>query len=191
MYTVWDGAAVKDEYRCIFHAFAFFLSPSISEQKYFAHHMPLQYFLYTHLKMCVCVCARARMFAYSSRTDTPICSKLDILIPWDQKEILGRSKVRKIVLNSSPGEGDYSSSETKQGRRTEQRTELFVSARRLQEIRSQTRKTLLRSSLGKDVVYRDKFFYDIQRHISNNQLWGNKRCKHVSNFAAVKLRARC
>jgi hypothetical protein len=30
------------------------------------------------------------MFACSSRRDKPICTKLGILIPWDQKENIGR-----------------------------------------------------------------------------------------------------
>jgi hypothetical protein len=75
------------------------------------------------------------MFAYSSRTDKPICTKLCMLIPWDEEEILEGSKLRKSVLSSSPGEGGSCSSETKHDRRTAPRPELFVSARRLQEQR--------------------------------------------------------
>jgi hypothetical protein len=40
--------------------------------------------------MCIC------MFAYRSRRDKRICSKLGMLMPWNQQEILERSKLRKM-----------------------------------------------------------------------------------------------
>jgi hypothetical protein len=45
------------------------------------------------------------MFAYSSREYKPICTILGMLISSDEKENLGRSKLRKSVLSLSPGEG--------------------------------------------------------------------------------------
>lgn len=39
------------------------------------------------------------MLAYISRIDTPISGKIGMLIPWDQEEILNRSKLRKSVLS--------------------------------------------------------------------------------------------
>jgi hypothetical protein len=47
------------------------------------------------------------VFAYSSRTDIPICTKLGMFIPWDQEEISERSKLQKNVLSSGHGEGSF------------------------------------------------------------------------------------
>jgi hypothetical protein len=38
-------------------------------------------------------------------------------MPWNKEEILERSEVRKSVLDSSPSEGGFCSSETKHDRR--------------------------------------------------------------------------
>jgi hypothetical protein len=75
------------------------------------------------------------MFAYISITDKPICTKLGMLIPWDQEENTGQN-VGKGVLSSSTGEGGSCRLETKHDRRTVPRPKLFVSERRLQEQRS-------------------------------------------------------
>jgi hypothetical protein len=153
------------------------------------------------------------MFAYSSRTDSPICSKLGMLIPWDQKDILGRPNSGNVtwvrVLERSVPvarklstieerrkdqnclfrRGNYRnedqnpenlscirvpvktvlcSSETKHDRRTAQKPKLFVSAGKLQERRSQTRKLswvrVLVKILGLGMI----FPYDIQRYVSND-----------------------
>jgi hypothetical protein len=53
----------------------------------------------------------------------------------------------------SPGEGGSCSSETKHNRRTAPRPKLFVSERRLQKQRHQTRKIVLGSSPGEDGFY--------------------------------------
>jgi hypothetical protein len=57
-------------------------------------------------------------------------------------------------------------------------------------------KTVLGSSPGEDVGFRDNFSYDIQRYVSNDQAYGKlsgnkdwQRIKHLSNFPAVTLRA--
>jgi hypothetical protein len=71
------------------------------------------------------------LFAYSSRTDTPICTKLGKLIPWDQKENTGAPKVRKSVLSSIPGEGVSCSSETKHDRRMVPEPKLFFQNQKL------------------------------------------------------------
>jgi hypothetical protein len=97
------------------------------------------------------VCNYVRMYTSSSRADKPICTKLGMLIPWDQKENIGKSKHRKSVLSSSLGEGGSCSSETKNDRRTAAWLKLFVSKRRLQEQRPQYRETVLGSSLGDDL----------------------------------------
>jgi hypothetical protein len=57
------------------------------------------------------------MFAYSSRTATPIRTKLGMLIPLDQKEISERSELRKDVLSAGPGEGGSCISTTKQDKK--------------------------------------------------------------------------
>jgi hypothetical protein len=54
--------------------------------------------------MCICIYVR-----YSMKRDKPIYTEHGMLIPWDQKEILERSKSKKIVFSSSPGEGGYCS----------------------------------------------------------------------------------
>jgi hypothetical protein len=46
-------------------------------------------YIYKKLKLCGC------MFAYSSRMDAPMCTKLSVLVPWGQEEILKMSKPRK------------------------------------------------------------------------------------------------
>jgi hypothetical protein len=93
------------------------------------------------------------MFAYSSRRDLPIRPKLGMLMHCNQKEISGRSKLRRTVLGSSPGEGVFCISETKQDRKTAPRPKMFVSASRLQEHRLQLRKSVLGSSPGEDSFY--------------------------------------
>jgi hypothetical protein len=72
-----------------------------------------------------------RLFAYSSKMDIPICTKLGMLIPWDQEENIGESKLRKSVLSSIPGEGGSCSSETKHDKRAAPRPKFFISNRRL------------------------------------------------------------
>jgi hypothetical protein len=94
----------------------------------------LRYFALIFCSVCVYICMLVCLFAYSSRTDVPICTKLGILIPWNHEENIGL-KLRKSVLSSSPGEGGSCSSETKRGRRTAPRPKLFVSGTRLQERR--------------------------------------------------------
>jgi hypothetical protein len=88
------------------------------------------------------------LFAYSSRTDVPICTKLGMLIPWDQEE---NWNSWNSVLSSIPGEGGSCSSETKHDRRKAPRPKLFVLKRRLQELRPQPRNIILGSSPDKDV----------------------------------------
>jgi hypothetical protein len=91
------------------------------------------------------------MRAYSSRTDTPIFTKLSILIPYDQEEVLEGRDSGKGVLSSSPGEGCSYSSEIKHDSRTAPRPKLSVSKRRLQKLRPELRKPVLCSSPGEHV----------------------------------------
>jgi hypothetical protein len=67
------------------------------------------------------------------------------------EKILERSKLRKSVLGSSPGEDDFCSSETKHYRRTAPGPKLFVPAMRLQTQRPETQKTVLGSNPGEDL----------------------------------------
>jgi hypothetical protein len=103
------------------------------------------------------------MLAYSLRRDKPICTRLGMLIPCDWEENIEESKLRENILGSSPGEGGSCSSEIKHDRRTAPRQSLFVSARRSQELRSQTRKLFwVRvpvKMLGLGII----FSYNIQR----------------------------
>jgi hypothetical protein len=71
-------------------------------------------------------------------------------MPWDQKEILERSKLREIVLSSSPSEGGSYRSETKHYRKKAARPKLYISVRRLQEKRTQPRKIVLHSGADED-----------------------------------------
>lgn len=64
-------------------------------------------FLYIKLELCV------RMLTYSLRRDIPVCSKLGMLMSWNQKEILGRIKLDD-ALCLSPGEHRFCSLEMKQ-----------------------------------------------------------------------------
>jgi hypothetical protein len=73
-----------------------------------------------------------------------------MLIPWDQQENTGGSKLRKSVLRSIPGEYVSCSSETKHDRRMVPRLKLFVSKRRLRKQRPEPRKTVLGSIPSKD-----------------------------------------
>jgi hypothetical protein len=194
------------------------------------------------LKLYVCMC----MFAYSSRMGKPTCNKLGTLIPWHQKEILERSKLRKRFLGSKPGEGGFCILETKHDRRTSPRPKLFVSTWRLQEQQPQPRKTVLCSSPGEDVFCSSETKHDkitaqrtklfilerrlqelksetqkmswvrvsvkmlglgiiiiiifvwystirgiVRPTISFRAINIDKKCKHLSNFAAVTLRALC
>jgi hypothetical protein len=78
---------------------------------------------------------------------------------------------RKCVLGLSPDEYSFYSSVTKQNKRKEPRTTLFILAGRLQERRSHTKK-LLCSSPGEDVEFRNNnFSYDIQRYVWNDQAY--------------------
>jgi hypothetical protein len=70
-----------------------------------------------------------RMSAYSSRRDKSICTKIAILIPWDQEENKGGSKLRESVLSSIPDEGGSCSLETKHYRRTAPRALMMEAAR--------------------------------------------------------------
>jgi hypothetical protein len=83
----------------------------------------------------------------------------------------------ETVLGSIPGQDGFSISETKDNRRMTQRTKLFVSTRRLQELRSQTRKlSWIRVSVNMldlgIIIMIISFFYDIQRYASNDQACG-------------------
>jgi hypothetical protein len=76
----------------------------------------------------------------------------------------------KPVLGSSPGEDDFCSCATKQGRRTEPRTKLFVSVGRLQEQMLKIRK-LSWVRFPVKIVLGIIIFYDIQRYVSNDEAY--------------------
>jgi hypothetical protein len=135
-------------------------------------------------KLCVCT--------YSSRTDTLTCTKLGFIMLLDHKEILKWSKLR-IVLSSSLGEGVSCSSETKRSRRTTAKPKLFVSARRLQDERSQTRRLswfrVPMKELGLGIFLPYVSSYQAYRRLGAVKT--GKKCKHLSNLSAVTQRAFC
>jgi ribosomal protein L30/L7E len=97
---------------------------------------------------------------------------------------------------SSPGEDGFCSSETKYYRKTAQRTKLFVSKRRLQELRSQSQKlSWVRVSvkilgLGKiiiSVIFNDTYRM-IRPMLNIRAIKINTKYKHLSNFPVVTLR---
>jgi hypothetical protein len=67
-----------------------------------------------------------------TRNDTPISTKLRMLIPWNQKTFC-KGQNSESVLSSSPGECGFCSLETKHHRRTAPRPKLFVSTRKIQD----------------------------------------------------------
>jgi hypothetical protein len=69
-----------------------------------------------------------------------------MLMPCNQEEILEMLKLRASVLRSSPGEGGFSSSETKHDKTMASGPKLFPSPRKLKEQRPQPRKSVLASS---------------------------------------------
>jgi hypothetical protein len=117
--------------------------------------------------MCVCVRARARVCI---RVCVGVCMYVcmyvhfylenrytDLHQTWHTyflkpERDIGRSKLRKSVLSSSPGEGGPCSSETKHDRRTAPWTKLFVSKRRLLKQRPQPRKPVWGSTPGEDLA---------------------------------------
>jgi hypothetical protein len=81
---------------------------------------------------------------------------------------------------------------------TTEEKKVFISARRLQELRSQNQETFLGSSLGEDVWFRNEnnlsmIFYDTSRTsrpmVSFRAIQIDKNSKHLSNFLAATLRA--
>jgi hypothetical protein len=93
--------------------------------------------------MCICVCLYVSLFAYSSRRDKPICTKLaSVFLQARERTYEGQNPI-KSVLSSIPGESGSCSSENKHNIRTAPRPKLFVSNRRLQKHRPQPRKNCL------------------------------------------------
>jgi hypothetical protein len=108
------------------------------------------YILYIKLKLwvlvCVCVCVYVCLWLKNKYTNF----KLGMLIPWNQEEILKRSKFQKSVLGLKPSDSGFCILETKHDRRTLPRSKLFAWTRRLQEQWPQHWKTILGSSPGED-----------------------------------------
>jgi hypothetical protein len=122
------------------------------------------------------------MFTYSSRT--LICTKLGMLIPWEQEEILERSKLRRSVLSLSPGEGGSCSSETKHDRRMAPRPKLFFWKRRLQKQRPQHRTTILGSCPCDDAFVYWKL-NTIEWHVDKNCFFLQEQRSQTQKSALV------
>jgi hypothetical protein len=97
------------------------------------------------------------MFAYSSRTDILICTKLDILISRDHEEISERSKHRKSVLSSSPSE-DCSVARKLNTIEERCQDQSYLFRRRDYRSKGNNPKCVLVLSPGEDVGFRDNFF---------------------------------
>jgi hypothetical protein len=69
-----------------------------------------------------------------------------MLVPWNQEDILERSKLRNIALGLKPDEGGFCVLETGHDRKTSPTLKLFVPTMWLQE----PRKTVLGSGPGED-----------------------------------------
>jgi hypothetical protein len=89
------------------------------------------------------------MFAYSSRTEITIYTKLGNASSLRLKRYF--RKVWKSVLSSSPFESGSCSSETKHDGRTAPRPKLIVSKRKLRKQIPEPRKTVLWPSPGEDI----------------------------------------
>jgi hypothetical protein len=112
------------------------------------------------------------VFAYSSRTDTPICNKLIMLNPLNQEEILERLKLLKSVLGSKPGEGGfktvpYSSLSEDVGFSNNDKNNIFP------------------------IIFNDAYRTVRPTIISFRAMNIGKKYKHLSNFPAVTLRTLC
>jgi hypothetical protein len=136
------------------------------------------------------------MFAYFSRRDKPICTKLGMLITSNQEENIRGSKLRKNFLSSIPSEDGFCRSDAKHDRRRAPRPNLFVSARRLQDLRLQIWKLPWIRIPVKMFGLSITFSFDKQGYLSSDKafwkLSGNKdweKCKHLSDFLSVSLRA--
>jgi hypothetical protein len=109
-----------------------------------------------------------------------------------------RGKNSESVLSLSPGEGGFCSSVPKHDRRTDPRTNLFVSARRLPKKRLQTRKMsqvrvpvkVFNLRIIFLTIFNDTYRI-IRPMISFREIKIDMKCKHLSDFAAVTLRALC
>jgi hypothetical protein len=69
---------------------------------------------YECMYACMCVQVCTSMFAYSSRRNSPICSKLGMLrrMFWNTENVLEESKFRETMMGSSPDKNGFCMSET-------------------------------------------------------------------------------
>lgn len=109
------------------------------------------------------------MFPYGSRKDRT-CPKLFTFIAWKQKKNLKWSELRKIVLDSSPSDGSFCSSENMDDRRTEPKPKLFISARILQNKGLKPEKLPWFSGPGEGVLRTLETNYSLNRCDNNNIL---------------------
>jgi hypothetical protein len=74
------------------------------------------------IEKSVCVCVSA----YSKKSDKSVCPWLDIVMPWNEEDILEEYILWKCVLALSPVDGGLYSSLTKYDGRTAPRPKLFL-----------------------------------------------------------------
>jgi hypothetical protein len=133
--------------------------------------------------MLVCTC----VYSFSSRTVKPNWTKPGVLIPWDQKDILERSKLRKIILSSGPAEdipvdGKPSTLEQRHNQRS-----LF---RRNYRNEGHNYETFLDSSRGKDCVGSSETKHSICRHQNETALFlrdQRNKCQNLEKFTSIEV----
>jgi hypothetical protein len=124
------------------------------------------------------------MFAYSSRRGKPVCTTI---VCFGEEITETEATTPKTVLGSGPNEDGFCSSETKHDRRTALRQNLFVSARRLQELRSQTRNLSWVRVPVKKLGLGTIFSYDIQQYVSNDQAYGKLSGNNIGKICQISL----
>jgi hypothetical protein len=124
-------------------------------------------YIYTHIHTRVCVCVCVCMFANSSRTDIPICTKVSMLMHCDKEEI-EMPKLRKSILSSRPGKGGSGSSETKHDSRTARWPTFFCFGENI-TVTETTNLSWVRIPVKMGLGIILILSYDIQRQVSNGR----------------------
>jgi hypothetical protein len=79
-----------------------------------------------------------------------------------------RPKLRKTVLGSSPSEGGFCCSETKHDRRTKTKNKIICFGEEITGTKDMNPKTILSSSLGENIGFRDDVYDDNNNNNNNN-----------------------
>jgi hypothetical protein len=138
------------------------------------------------------------MFAHTTRRNMPICTKLGMLISWDQEENTGGSKPRKSVLSLNPVRAVPVARKlsTIEERRQDQSC-LF----RRGDYRNKGQKPeklswvrVLEKMSSLEIIFSMIFndtYQMIRSMINFRAIKTDKSCKHLSNFPTIRLRDLC